>query len=73
MTRMAYQARPTEVRMLPDTLCPECHGDYELRIVRKESLLKRCKDCGHSWAEERETIAPPVIRPGGYIDRSGEL
>ena len=52
--------------MCPDAACPECHGAPELRLVLKDRLVKRCKDCGHTWNEERE---PDLIRKGGWVDR----
>ena len=44
----------------PDTLYPECHGPYELRLVSLVRLRKACTTCGHSWSEERE--ASPRVR-----------
>jgi hypothetical protein len=36
---------------LPDTLCPECRGDYSLLYASPEKLRKQCLDCGHQWSE----------------------
>lgn len=44
---------------LPDTLCPECHGPYELLLVSPVRLRKACTTCGHAWSEERE-VSPRV-------------
>jgi predicted Zn finger-like uncharacterized protein len=42
-----------------DTLCPECHGAYELLSVGPDRLVKRCTACGHRWNEEHE---PPLSK-----------
>jgi hypothetical protein len=49
--------------MIPDTLCPECHGEYELRSVTPQKLRKRCVECDHEWSEERE----PPIHVGQWV------
>jgi|HubBroStandDraft_4_1064222.scaffolds.fasta_scaffold31129_9 hypothetical protein len=37
--------------MLADQLCPECHGEPELVLVRADRLVRRCTGCGHKWNE----------------------
>jgi hypothetical protein len=60
------------MKVLPDTLCPECHGAYELLLVKPALLVKRCTDCGHAWNEERSVAPAPelAIRKGGYVWRN---
>ncbi len=61
-------------RRLPDTLCPECHGEYTLVRVNVRALVKRCQDCGHEWREERSAEKKNgIIRKGGYVDRDAEI
>lgn len=48
--------------MIVDSLCPECHGPPELISVTPRKLVKRCRDCGHEWSEER---------PQELLDRKG--
>lgn len=56
---------------LPDTLCPECHGPYELRLVKRDALVKRCVECAHEWHEERPSseAREPFVRRAGYVWR----
>jgi hypothetical protein len=48
----------------PDTLCPECHGGFELVSAKADRLVKRCRDCGHQWNEPRE----PMLFRGNYVN-----
>lgn len=50
--------------MIADQHCPECRGVPDLLLVRKDSLVKRCKDCGHKWNEER---VPEKVGVNGWI------
>ena len=56
-------------------MCQECGHTtlVDLLAVHTDRLVKRCRDCGHTWNEERvhDTIpAPaPVVRKGGWIWR----
>ena len=53
-------------------MCQECgHDDgFDLLLVSKDRLLKRCRGCAHKWLEERERDTKPRlpgIRKGGWI------
>jgi Zn ribbon nucleic-acid-binding protein len=52
---------------LPDTLCPECHGPYDLILTKTHFLVKRCVECGHEWHETRSI---GMVREGNYVWRN---
>jgi len=45
--------------------CHHCDGQYDLLLVLKDRLVKKCRDCGAKWNEERT----PEPRKSNYIRR----
>jgi hypothetical protein len=58
--------------MLADEHCPECHGIPVILLVNADRLVKRCEECGHKWAEERNKPAISFEGRGGWVRFHGE-
>jgi Zn ribbon nucleic-acid-binding protein len=52
--------------MIPDELCPECHGRPSLALVRRTHNTRKCLECGHRWNEERQE---PLLDRKGWVRR----
>jgi hypothetical protein len=45
--------------MATDAHCPECHcpaEKIELRLVKRDRLIKQCPECNHKWAQPRDGV-----------------